>query len=155
MRFKGVCFLIILIVCGNAEENATGVVDHEDQTFNSTELVDNNGPNRLSAEQLQRFRKFLSSKGFQIKNEDLEAMDEKRPQKFQRNIVSETIREKYPERLSDVTAEDILPLLPRNLSDLMPVVRELKNERCQRHVKYFLQELHHLKKWAVQSKSFK
>jgi len=57
-----------------------------------------------------------------------------------------------PERLSDVTAEDILPLLPRNLSSFIPLLRKLEGEKCQRHGEHFLQGLHNLTKWAVQSK---
>ena len=61
-------------------------------------------------------------------------------------------RGKVPERLSDVTAEEILPLLPRNLSMYLPLIGELSTPRCQRHAQHFLTGLHNLTTWAVQSK---
>ncbi|EEB12970.1 hypothetical protein Phum_PHUM216870 [Pediculus humanus corporis] len=69
------------------------------------------------------------------------------------NLTSESLlRSKYPEKISEVTAEDILPLLPQNLTYFYPLIKEIKNEKCQKQSIYFLEGLHNLTKWAVQSK---
>lgn len=118
-------------------------------------------PNSISREQLIRFRKYLNRKGITIKHlegktdgEPAESVEEKRKVKESRqlNTIVDKLKENFPEKLSDVTAEDILPLLPRNLSTLLPIIHNLRTDRCRRHAEYFLNGLHNLTKWAVQSK---
>lgn len=118
-------------------------------------------PNSIAKEQLLRFRKFLNRKSVILKRVDAkadsteEAGEKLIPKEIrQLNHIEEKFKENYPEKLSDVTAEDILPLLPRNLSSLIPLIHQLRDEKCQRHAEYFLQGLHNLTKWAVQSKYF-
>lgn len=123
-------------------------------------------PNSISREQLLRFRKFLSRKGFVLKNADFDSEEgsedlTKRKigeyngkEGINPNVIEESGKKKYPEKLSEVTAEDILPLLPQNLTSIYPHIFQLKNEKCQKQALYFLQGLHNLTNWAVQSKSY-
>lgn len=134
--------------------------------LNETEVVEFEiKPNSITREQLLRLRKFLNKNGLQMRNMGEDASEEAPKKKLgdggrnnakihktKMNLADEVGKTSYPEKLSEVTAEDILPLLPQNLSSFDPYIYELRNERCQKHAMYFMQGLHNLTKWAVQSK---
>lgn len=121
-------------------------------------------PQTITRDQFLRFRKYLTRMGIVLKNVDAEINDGSEDSTTKKkgiggkdsiyhiNNINEERKKKYPEKLSEVTAEDILPLLPQNLSSFLPYVYQLKNERCQRQAQYFLLGLHNLTQWAVESK---
>ncbi|XP_066998899.2 nose resistant to fluoxetine protein 6 [Anabrus simplex] len=48
-----------------------------------------------------------------------------------------------------LTAEDILPLLPRNLSQFLPAINQIRTQHCREQTEEFLFGLHNLTSWAV------